>query len=133
MAYNPRKKLSNRIPAPVVLDRVQTTVSVSGEAVAALDRIADESGVSRSRLFDLAVRRLVRWAEVVRPADIRLIVDYEVTEKTSGFIRKFQEAPKAPVTEPAIPVEPEIKEEKLSEEPKPGLAKGRYRIYKDRL
>ncbi len=69
-------------------NRIQTTVNISSEAVEALDALSKASTVSRSRLVDLALRRFIRWADPVRPQDLKLIADYEVNEPTAGFLRR---------------------------------------------
>ncbi len=68
--------------------RIQTTVNISSDAVEALDGLSRASSVSRSRLVDLALRRFIRWAMPVAPKDLKLIADYEVSEPTTGFIRR---------------------------------------------
>ncbi len=78
--------------------RIQTTVNISSDAVEALDALARASSVSRSRLVDLALRRFIRWAEPVRPQDLKLIADYEVSEPTAGFLRRrTTTVPPAPI------------------------------------
>ncbi len=69
-------------------NRIQTTVNISSDAVEALDALSKASTVSRSRLVDLALRRFIRWADPVRPQDLKLIADYEVNEPTAGFLRR---------------------------------------------
>ncbi len=69
-------------------NRIQTTVNISSDAVEALDALSKASSVSRSRLVDLALRRFIRWADPVRPQDLKLIADYEVSEPTSSFLRR---------------------------------------------
>lgn len=68
--------------------RVQTTISVLNDAIDAVDQLAVSSGVSRSRLMDLAIRRFLRWAVQLDPRDLQLIAEYEVTEPISGFVRR---------------------------------------------
>ena len=98
--------------SPRAKSRVQTTVSILEEAVAGVDTLALDSGVSRSRLMDLAVRRFLRWAANLDPRDLQLIAEYEVTEPISGFVRRptpppmeAQAAP-APALEDTGPVSP---------------------------
>ncbi len=95
--------------------RIQTTVNISSEAVEALDALSKASTVSRSRLVDLALRRFIRWAEPVRPQDLKLIADYEVNEPTAGFLRRRTTTmPPAPINgdeeeytpEPVLPRPP---------------------------
>lgn len=86
--------------------RIQTTVSVLGESVESLDAMAAASGVSRSRLIDLAIRRFVRWAGSMDPADLALIAEYEVAEPVSGFLRRYTPGTMAAVQAPnTIPTE----------------------------
>ncbi len=80
--------------------RVQTTISVLEEAVEGLDGLAQASGVSRSRLMDLAVRRFLRWAANLDPQDLQLIAEYEVTEPISGFVRRTTPPPMSAVVTP---------------------------------
>lgn len=79
--------------------RVQTTVSILEAAVSGVDELAIESGVSRSRLVDLAVRRFLRWAANLDPRDLQLIAEYEVTEPISGFQRR----PSGTLVAPQVP------------------------------
>src|SRR5687767_14692588 len=73
----------SRVAAITTVTRTQTTVSLASDALEAVDELARMSGVSRSRLIDLAVRRFIRWAVLLQPRDIRLIADYEVGEPVS--------------------------------------------------
>lgn len=86
--------------------RIQTTISVLEEAVASLDTLAQASGVSRSRLMDLAVRRFLRWAANLDPQDLQLIAEYEVTEPISGFVRRNTPSPIQAVEVPPPPAAP---------------------------
>ncbi len=101
--------------------RIQTTVNISSEAVEALDALSKASTVSRSRLVDLALRRFIRWADPVRPQDLKLIADYEVNEPTAGFLRRRTTTmPPAPINgdeeeddrapEPVVPRPPPVPE-----------------------
>lgn len=68
--------------------REQTTINVSDEALATLDELSRLSGVSRSKLFDLAARHFVSWAQQLNGQQLRLLADATIHEKTSGYIRK---------------------------------------------
>ncbi len=90
--------------------RVQTTVSILEEAIAGVDALAVDSGVSRSRLMDLAVRRFLRWASNLDPRDLQLIAEYEVTEPISGFARRPSGTMVAPQVPPPPDSGPEVEE-----------------------
>ena len=129
----------NQAPRYAKSTRVQTTVSILEVAVASVDALATESGVSRSRLMDLAVRRFLRWASNLDPQDLQLIAEYEVTEPISGFVRR-PSAPPAPevVEQPAPedtgPVTPRRDRRVPVEEPPARVRdrKGRYSEAPDR-
>ncbi len=72
----------------VTIERTQTTVSVSKEALDVVDELSSNSGVSRSRLFDMAIRRFARWAQDVHPDALRQIAEYETTGTTVPYVRK---------------------------------------------
>ncbi len=80
-------------------NRIQTTVNISEGAMRSLDRLSQESTTSRSKLVDLALRRFIRWASGVSPAELKLIVDYEVSEAT-GELRRRRMSSAPPMAEP---------------------------------
>lgn len=121
----------NNATRPTKGTRVQTTVSVLAESVEALDLMAAASGVSRSRLIDLAIRRFSRWAAQLDPADLALIADYEVAEPISGFMRRPTPQPMAAVTQAVVetlPAPPETPRPKVlsSSAPRQRDGQGRY-------
>lgn len=63
--------------------KIQTTVNVSKMSLGALDKLSQDSGVSRSRLVDIAIRRFIRWGSNLNPRDLKVLSDYEVQELTS--------------------------------------------------
>ena len=77
-----------------LVTRTQTTVSLASDALEVVDDLARTTGVSRSRLIDLAVRRFIRWASPLSPRDVRLIADYEVQEPVGQVSRPSGTQPK---------------------------------------
>ncbi len=69
-------------------NRIQTTVNISQSALDSLDGLSKDSLVSRSKLVDLAIRRFTRWASGVSAKELKLIVDYEVSEQTGALRRR---------------------------------------------
>lgn len=57
--------------------------------MATLDELSRLSGVSRSKLFDLAARHFVSWAQQLNGQQLRLLADATITEQTSGYVRKI--------------------------------------------
>ena len=114
--------------------RIQTTVSILEEAVEAVDALAESSGVSRSRLMDLAIRRFVRWASNMEPQDLQLIAEYEVTEPISGFVRRPPSVPQMPAVQvpppaPApVPPVPPYTQSNLTEDAGPATPPHRNRV-----
>lgn len=125
--------------------RVQTTISVLSDAIEGVDMLAMGSGVSRSRLMDLAIRRFLRWASQLDPQDLQLIAEYEVTEpiaqplvrRSSSTMARVQ-APTAPPPAPATappppedngPITPHDRPRRLPEEAPPARSRDRAGRY----
>jgi len=68
--------------------RAQTTINVAEDVLNTMDELSRLSGVSRSKLFDLAARHFVSWAQQLTGQQLRLLADATINEKTSGYVRK---------------------------------------------
>ncbi len=97
--------------------RHQVSSSVSGETLARIDRLSLETGLSRSRLYDLALAKFVQWAEHMDPYQLRLLSAEQApslgyARKESGFRRSTRhterlEEERAPRVDPysIVPLE----------------------------
>lgn len=72
--------------------RSQTTINVSQEVLAVVDELARASGVSRSKLFDLAARQFVGWASQLSSEQLRVLTEAKVREPVTGYVRKPSQA-----------------------------------------
>lgn len=62
------------------MGRLQTTIHADSASLETLGKLSEKSGVSRSKLIDLAIRRFARWAENLSPEQLKFISDYEFAE-----------------------------------------------------
>jgi hypothetical protein len=67
--------------------RIQTTVSIEAGTLSDLEDIARMAGLSKSVLFDLGMRRFLRWASTVTPDAIRAVAEWEITEVSVPYKR----------------------------------------------
>lgn len=76
-----RHSAAEAIPTP---NRIQTTIHADSGALETLTRLSESSGVSRSKLIDLAIRRFARWASSLDVSELKLIAKYEFDEEPSS-------------------------------------------------
>lgn len=65
--------------------RTQTTISVSKEALEAIDEVSRATGVSRSKLFDMAARQYVQAIRKVPAGKLRALIQREITQPTVHY------------------------------------------------
>ncbi len=103
--------------------RIQTTVNISQTALDDLARLSNDSMVSRSKLVDLALRRFIRWAQGVSAKELKLIVDYEVSEQTGALRHRKHSSLPPSMAEPEyeererLPPMPIVKAPRVTEQP----------------